>query len=243
MAVKDQPQLRLVVSKDEPRRYAQSTSGRMSSTGTAPPLSRSSAIAVDSAIRSFVDSAFRKYPTEVPQRAAYESWESRSSELRYDRSDSIGRTLPYSNVLAIPFVHLPQQQPTYHREMDREKLKKLRKARLALLVEELGSQVALANLLGSEENYISQLLSPSKSFGEQTARKIEAAARKPSGWLDTTEVVSPSARQEWPFSFDRAFWDRLHPSQQAEIEAAFQKMVLGASVQELAIKRPKRKPA
>src|SRR5689334_1783259 len=104
---KNQARLRLIINPDfadDPLKYAQSTSGRTDSTGTWPPLSRSSAIAVDSAIRSFVESAFRRYPTVVPQREAYDSCSSRSRELRYLRSggnDSMSRTLPYSKETSI----------------------------------------------------------------------------------------------------------------------------------------------
>lgn len=242
------PALRLVVSRDDlpdvPRKYDQSTSGRVSSTGTAPELSRSNAIAVDSAIRSFVDKAFRRYPSEVPQRPAYASCASRSSELRYDLSDSILRTLPDSNLLAIPFVHLPGVAAPYYHCMDRDELKRVRKRRLALLVEEFGSQVALAKTLNSEPNLISQLLTnPRKSFGEKVARNIESKCRKPRGWLDTDEEAPTPPPTDWPFSFDRSHWDRLAPEQQTEIESALKKLILGAGVQEFAVKRPKRRSA
>lgn len=239
--------LRLVFSREDsldvPRKYDQSTSGRVSSTGTAPPLSLSNAITVDSAIRSFVESAFRRYPKEVPQRAAYASWSSRSKVLRYLLSDSIGQTLPDSNSLAIPFAHSSARPSNYDSPMDREELRRIRKIRLAELVAEFGTQTELAAKMDDEQNYISKLLSPNTPFGEKTARKIELAARKPQGWLDHLRDEEPVPTTGWPFSFSRDFWDRLDPAQQREIDAAVQKMILGASIQDMAVKRPRRKPA
>jgi hypothetical protein len=234
---KNQARLRLAWTNpdlaDEPRRYAQSTSGRMDSTGTSPPLSRSSAMAVDSAIRSFVESALRRYPTVVPQRAAYECWASRSRELRYLRSgegDSIGRTLPYGKEIAIPFGHLPVAAYSYDESMS---LSDTRRRRLRLLIGQAGSQKALSEMCGFQsDNYISQLLKPGKSFGEKAARRIEKGARKPEKWLDSDEETDSSPPPIWPFGFDRTLWDRLPPSRQRSLEDSFLTLVLGASVQE-----------
>lgn len=241
---KPQPLLRLVTNRetlsDVPRRYPQSTSGRMSSTNTTPELSRSSAIAVDSAIRSFVDSAFRRYPTEVSQRRAYSSCASRGSELRYDRRDSIGGVLPSSNVLAIPFVHLPARRAPYDGGMD---IRDVRRRRLRELKDELGSQQAIADRLQGEQNYISGLLSGKKPFGEKTARKIEKACGKPEKWLDQLETSEERRVSEWPFSLDPEFWRRLNPQQRHEIEGAFTKMVLGANIEQAAAKPPKKRSA
>ena len=248
-----QPVLRLVVVNDEtdalfglPRRYDQSTSGLVSSTGTSPSLSRSSAIEVDSAIRSFLESALRRYPMVVPARSAYSvCWEG-VRDLRYLRSDSMVETLPDSNVLTIPFCHLLNGKDPYHDEMDRDERKKLRKRRLRLLIGEIGSQKSLAEILGCEPNYISQLLRPEKPFTADKAREIEQKTRKPEGWLETTDEEGLVERPtEWPFNFDRALWDRLRPDQKYKIEESFLHLVLGASLQEAASthRRPKPMPA
>ena len=153
-------------------------------------------------------------------------------------------TLPYSNVVAIPFGHLPRAEAPYDAPVEPQDLKRIRKLRLRALIAEVGGQNVLAQALDVEPNYISQLLKPGKSFGERIARKIEQRAGKPERWLDTETVVSIRPT-EWPFSFDRALWDRLPLNQKREIEATFQKLVLGASVQEFASPTPpsKRHPA
>lgn len=236
---KNQARLRLAWDNpdfaDDPRKYAQSTSGRMDSTGTFPPLSRSSAMAVDSAIRSFVESAFRKYPADVPQRFAYRSCAATSRELRYVRSGgsvgSIEPTLPYSKVFAIPFVHSSTGVDSYDERMDK---RATRRRRLALLVSEFRTQEALASAVGFEANYISQLLSGKKSFGEKTARKIEKGAKKPEEWLDEDVERPELLAVVWPFAFDRALWDRLPALRRHEMENTFLQLILGASVQEAA---------
>lgn len=227
---------------DDPRRYAQSTSGRMDSTGTSPPLSRSSAMAVDSAIRSFVESAFRKYPTVVPQRAAYDSWSSRSRELRYLRSggeDSMRFTLPYGKESAISFGHLPPEGHSYHGRMS---LSDIRRRRLRLLISEFGSQKELAIACSFQsDNYISQLLKPGKSFGEKAAHRIEDGAKKPRGWLDKDETTDTAPPTIWPFSFDRTLWDRLPAHRKRILEESFLTSILGASVQEATVPAEKRR--
>jgi hypothetical protein len=231
------PHLRLVADLEErfdvPRKYDQSTSGRIDSTGTAPALSRSSAIAVDSAIRSFVESALRRYPRDVPQRSAYDICSSTSRELRYVRRTSdISRTLPDSKVVAIGVGNSLRATRSHNERMS---LTDTRRRRLRILIDQYGSQRRLAEACGFEsDNYISQLLSPKKPFGEKVARKIEAATRKPEKWLDSIDEQDLAPPSPWPFGFDRTLWDRLPPAKQREIENAFQQLVLGASVQEAA---------
>jgi hypothetical protein len=116
-----------------------------------------------------------------------------------------------------------------------------RKRRLRLLIGQYGSQKALAEVCGFEsDNYLSQLLTPSKPFGEKVARKIERAARKPEKWLDADDAVDKTPPSPWPFGFDRALWDRLPPAKQRELENTFQQLILGASVQEAAAPSRKR---
>lgn len=253
---KHQPVLRLVVNLDPrfevPRRYDQSTSGRMSSTGTTPPLSRSRAMAVDSAILSFVERALRKYPMDVSQRSAYASWASRSRELRYVRSDSIRQTLPDSNVLAIPFVHLRRSPSSQNEQVDKneqrkEEQRRVRRRRLKELVKELGrgSRATLAGAIDAEPNYISQLVSDrlNKSFGEETARKLEVAAGKPKYWLDSAEPSAWKPQETdggWPFSFDRALWDGISPARRRELESTLHATLLGVSAIEAAAAQSKK---
>lgn len=153
-------------------------------------------------------------------------------------------TLPDSNVLTIPFGHLRGRTPTYDdvmAETDRGARRTVRVARLRVLIREAGRQKDLAKALDVEPNYISQLISGKKSFGEDVARSIEAKLKKPVGWLDGQGSIEASRPMEWPFSFDRSLWDRLPFTQKAELEASFQKLVLGASVQEAAAPSKKRR--
>lgn len=122
LKTKNQTHLRVVTREGRfavPRRYAQSTSGRISSMGTAPSLSRESEMAKPSRTRSPVDSTFLKYPTLVSQRSAYDSCCSGLSEFKNARRegyldlDSIPRTLPLGNVVSIPTGNLPAGNAGY----------------------------------------------------------------------------------------------------------------------------------
>jgi hypothetical protein len=231
-----------------PRRYDQSTSGRTDSTGTRPPLSRSRAIAVDSAMRSFVDKALRRYPRVVPDRTAYAPCSSTERELRYVRSCSdICGTLPHSNSLTIPFVALPGSSPSQNGGMaEKDELRLTRQRRLRLLIQEIGvgGRIKLADAIGAEPNYISQLTSPrlKKPFGEETARKLERAANKPQYWLDTDDqAVWRERANEWPFSFDRSLWENLSATRRLEIESNLHAALLGHTAIEAASQQQKKR--
>lgn len=126
---------------------------------------------------------------------------------------------------------------------DRETRRTIRVSRLRVLIREAGGQKDLAKALDVEPNYISQLKSGKKSFGEEVARSIEGKLKKPLGWLDGEGSIDAERPTEWPFSFDRSLWDRLPMTQKAELEASFQKLILGASVQEAAAPSKRRREA
>lgn len=126
-------------------------------------------------------------------------------------------------------------------------LRDLRRRRLRELLRELGrgGRNKLANAIGSEPNYISQLASPKqeKAFGEDTARKLEVAAGKPKYWLDSED---PATWQEtrapaWPFNFDRALWDNLPAARRMEIEANLHATLLGMTAIEAAAQHQKKR--
>ena len=109
-----------------------------------------------------------------------------------------------------------------------------------------GKQQAIADHIGVEQNYISGLLGQGKTkkpFGEKTARRIEKACNKPIGWLDMQSSNEIESQAAWPFSIDPLLWSRLPAHQKREIEAAFAKMVLGASVEQAASPANKRNRA
>jgi len=100
-----------------------------------------------------------------------------------------------------------------------------RKRRLQQLVEEYGTQTALAEKVGVEQNYISRALKGAKRIGEDFAARLEAATDKPAGWLSRMEKTGT----DWPFEFDRRHWDTLPPEERAALERSFRQMVLGAA--------------
>lgn len=216
--------------------------------GTSPPLSRSSPITVDSAISSLFDMALRRYPTVVPARLAKDSCAASPpvlpSALRNVRKGSISMaaingTLPYSKAVSTPFGHSICPGALKNDAMASPDL---RRRRLKLLIQEFGSQRALAEACGYQsDNYISQLLKDWKAFSEKAARRIEKGAGKPEGWLDIDEDSDRSPRQPWPFSFDRTMWDRLSRTRQLELERQFETSILGASLQEAAVATNRRR--
>jgi len=61
-----------------------------------------------------------------------------------------------------------------------------RRKNMKILADEAGGFSQLADLMGVEQSYISQLIgkNPSKNIGAKTARSAEAATNKVDGWLD-----------------------------------------------------------
>jgi hypothetical protein len=188
--------------KEEPRKYAQSTSGRRSSQRTTPRLSRSKAIASDSPKRPLVDSFLRMYPIEVPERLAKRCCSEGGRELTYSRSDSMGNySLPPGTVPSSLTGNWPSSTAAYvadmrNRKAELEKLYAVRRRRLSQLVDEYGSQAELARTLSrsnlavlANESYLSRLLSGKprteggKNIGGDTAAEIERLTKKPTGWL------------------------------------------------------------
>lgn len=137
------------------------------------------------------------------------------------------------NILSIPPGHLPCGNSLYAGEMD---VQETRRKRLQQLVEEYGTQTALADKLGIEQNYISRALSGRKRIMEDFAAKVEAATGKPTGWMSRIEKTG----SDWPFEFDRRHWDGLPLEERRELERNFMRMVLGAEAEQ-ALKRSKRR--
>lgn len=200
-----QARLRLVWSDGEavvPRTYAQSTSGRICSQRTSPPLSRSNAIASDSPNLPLVESFLRMYPSEVRQRFAKDCCSVRVRALRYSRSASMGNySLPAGTVQSSDPGNWSLGPSAYVADMrnkkaDLERLYAVRRQRLSQLVSEYGSQAELARALAksnlavlANESYLSRLLSGKprseggKNIGGDTAAEIERLTKKPTGWL------------------------------------------------------------
>lgn len=79
----------------------------------------------------------------------------------------------------------------------------IRRERLAELVAEAGSQVAVAEKLGKDKNQVYQWLLPPESagarnIGPRSAKAIETAFKKPEGWLDHETDGFSSVREPSP---------------------------------------------
>lgn len=65
-------------------------------------------------------------------------------------------------------------------------MSEIRKKNLRRLAEEMGGQTILAEMIGVDDSYLSQIIGkrPIKNIGSKIARQAEEACRKPNGWLD-----------------------------------------------------------
>lgn len=249
----------LAVTAD-PRRYAQSTSGRNTSQRMTPPLSRSISTTSDSRMRSPVEITLRKYPTVVLQRAAKSSCSDRSSELRYDRSTSdadasgaidVG-VLPISKIQSIPCGNLPNGMRGYDAAMeDPKKLnKRLSDLRFKNFAELLQRQYSdspteFCSRTGyNSPTTVSQLKTRKKSFGADQAREMEVWAGLERYELEKEDGgrpfrVSGSGLKEWPFTISPEQFLSLQGKTRREIDDTLTRLVIGAQAQEV-INKPRR---
>lgn len=68
-----------------------------------------------------------------------------------------------------------------------QEIRETRRRNLSVVVQECGGQAALADRIGTDASYVSQLMNEweGRAMGPSFARKIEAALKKPRGWMDT----------------------------------------------------------
>lgn len=73
--------------------------------------------------------------------------------------------------------------------------KEIRRRNLIALISETGTAAALADAAQTSPAYLSQILSVKTKahIGDALARKLETAARKPRGWMDTLHYESTEA--------------------------------------------------
>jgi len=71
--------------------------------------------------------------------------------------------------------------------MDAKEIREVRLLNLAILVQECGTQAALARKADTNPAYLSQLMMRKRHrrMGDDLARKLEAATGKTRGWMDT----------------------------------------------------------
>jgi SOS-response transcriptional repressor LexA len=65
--------------------------------------------------------------------------------------------------------------------------KEIRMANLELLIKEAGTKAELSRRMKKRANYLNQLHPPKegkRAMGDSTARRLEAAMKKPRGWMD-----------------------------------------------------------
>lgn len=240
--MKNHARLRLVSATGElvePRRYAQSTSGRRSSHRMSPALSRSSEMTSDSPIKGLVDNAFRRYPIVVLHRDANADCSGTGSELRYARSDSMGNQyLPMGTLLSSNAGNLPLAADGYPwvmrtKAQEKERVHAIRRRKLQMLVDECGSQAELSQRLSGssyrglgDASYISRLLSGKpraqggKNLSGDIATEIENLMGKPLGWLSRDEG-------DPPLSVDADVWGQLEPGEQEAIQTTVHAMITG----------------
>lgn len=232
---------RLVVDNDrrdsgeDRRKYAQSTSGRMSSQRTKPLLSRSMSIAKDSRIRCPEDTAFLKYPTEVLHRFANASCSGTGREFRKLSTDSMTLFLLNSKDQSIPFGKLPSGKHGYASPMEIEQIRTENFLKI-LRDQYRGSAAYFEQQTGYSQNMVTQIKNGHRKVSDRIARKLEKAMRKPGMSLDSrSDETQPAAPvHSWPLSVPLAAFEALPPVRRLEIDQAFRRMVLGTQAEEMA---------
>lgn len=233
-----------------PRRWRQSTSGRISSQRTAPLLSFSKEIASDSPNRlpfglglSLSDMTLRMYDSDVPQRNAKASCSSvEPRDLRYDFRASITPTLPAGNGKSIPGVHLPLGNDAYPVSSMEDKVFEIRRQRLLALIREVGGQAKLASKVSvirkktMDPSYISRLVAKPGKDGRKAitgdmAADLEKAGGKEPGWLSHDDAASAKPSRfdpRWPFTIPRETIESMSDDMRGEIDREFTKLVVAA---------------
>lgn len=191
------------VGAEEPRRCAQSTSGRSSSQATLPPDSRSISIANDSPQGRQLSATLRRCPALVPHRAAKASRSEGDIVFRKD-----WRSMPdyHQTVIvnATPFVEFTKWCSLNQDIHMENEAAETRRENLRRLIErdfrDNQSLFARAYAPGNEKpSFINDLVrkGSKKSFGEKTARKIEMAAGLLPGQLSlpNSPLLRDSSRQ------------------------------------------------
>ena len=92
--------------------------------------------------------------------------------------------------------------------MDAHDKHAIRKAKLLQIIDRHGSQAAVAQRIGTDRSYLSQIVSPkgNRNVGDALARRIEAAFNLASGWLDEP-VFAASGDGDWRERFGGDFSD------------------------------------
>ena len=94
-------------------------------------------------------------------------------------------------------------------------IKTIRKMNVRLLEREIGSLSALARLASTSQSYLSQCVGPGafRSIGDEMARRLEHAMKKPHGWLDQSHM------EEGQISRARQVYEKLLQISPAKLNA------------------------
>lgn len=134
----------------------------------------------------------------------------------------------YSARFMQPIIHgalLPVKhgacRPSESKSLDFAAMKpvsQIRRERLAQLILEVGTQVAIGDAIGKNKNQIYQWLLPdgekgARNMSDASARRIETAFNKPTGWLDTLpEGFSGVAESTPAYGVTQSYLGRLNPA-------------------------------
>ncbi|HYC01582.1 MAG TPA: hypothetical protein VEC57_20795 [Candidatus Limnocylindrales bacterium] len=171
--------------------------------------------------------------------------------MRYERSSSIGLTLPLGKAMSIPQGNLPWSKDAYHCRMEND-LAAIRRKKLELLIEQAGSAVALAERVTAarapgaaplSESYVSRMRKGIKPISGDMATELEAVMGKMPGWMSNpnTENDDSKGQKYWPFSVPPETYERLSDSAKRKADELLSTYMVGLATREIVPSRPVRK--
>jgi len=249
---KNQATLRLVVDRDAgllPRKYCQSTSGRITSAVTLPPDSRSISMASDSPQVLAPQATLRRCPTLVLHRSANDSRSADDNDFKNSLSfmSALSPNGVSLSTLNGDFTKrcdrghaLTMSSPPISRAVKARRIKNLK----AAIEEKFGGNIsAAARAIDADDmhyvNYLNGVLNnPDKSFGEKACRKAEKGLGYPPGTFD----LDPDAPKTWPFKMiTRERYDKLADDAHTRIEGALLALVIEHELQSMSEHSKKQK--
>jgi hypothetical protein len=93
----------------------------------------------------------------------------------------------------------------------------IRRANLARLVNQAGTQRKLAEQTDSDALHVSQMMTGRRNMGDKVARRIEAKLGLPHGWMDAPQAETPAVAEALALY-------RVDPSVQARLLTLFEKL-------------------
>lgn len=91
-------------------------------------------------------------------------------------------------------AQLRVMQPAYAAWVMKDTPRQARRRRnLELLIDELGSAVALAMLTGTPKSHLSAIQAKRRGIGDELAAKLERKTGKPAGWMDVERATATAS--------------------------------------------------